>query len=174
MCIGSALKFWHENDSTQPSKNKTWEKSCLENKKTTSSYSFHVSMGESPCCISLEIPIIWSTSKHPELRKYLDPPKKNRYMGVEPKIRVFVPPPNHPFVHRVWNHYFHHPFWGPLNLPEKTHQTHLRRYKHRLKQIACMWTRGPDEPKSGRLFYMGCLVENYIWKKIAINMSRNC
>ena len=21
-------------------------------------------------------------------------------------------PPNHPFVHRVWSHYFHHPFWG--------------------------------------------------------------
>ena len=20
--------------------------------------------------------------------------------------------PNHPFVHRVWNHYFHHPFSG--------------------------------------------------------------
>ena len=20
-------------------------------------------------------------------------------------------PPNHPFVRRVWNHYFHHPFW---------------------------------------------------------------
>ena len=27
-----------------------------------------------------------------------------------PKIGVFAP--NHPFVHRVWNHYFHHPFWG--------------------------------------------------------------
>ncbi len=23
-----------------------------------------------------------------------------------------VLPPNHPFVHRVWNHYFHYPFWG--------------------------------------------------------------
>ena len=23
-----------------------------------------------------------------------------------------LPPQNHPFVHRVWNHYFHHPFWG--------------------------------------------------------------
>ena len=21
-------------------------------------------------------------------------------------------PPNHPFGNRVWNHYFHHPFWG--------------------------------------------------------------
>ena len=21
-------------------------------------------------------------------------------------------PPNNSFVHRVWNHYFHHPFWG--------------------------------------------------------------
>ena len=31
------------------------------------------------------------------------------HVGVEPKIGV---PPNHPFVHRVWNHYFHHPFWG--------------------------------------------------------------
>ena len=25
-------------------------------------------------------------------------------------------PPNHPFVHRVWNHYFHHPFWGGFTL----------------------------------------------------------
>ena len=33
-------------------------------------------------------------------------------MGVEPKIGVGNYPPNHPFVHRVWNHYFHHPFWG--------------------------------------------------------------
>ncbi len=34
-------------------------------------------------------------------------------MWVFPKIMV---PPNHPFVHRVWNHYFHHPFWVPLFL----------------------------------------------------------
>ncbi len=34
------------------------------------------------------------------------------YMGVEPKI--WDNPPNHPFVHRVWNHYFHHPFWGTI------------------------------------------------------------
>ncbi len=27
------------------------------------------------------------------------------------KNRGFYPP-NHPFVHRVWNHDFHHPFWG--------------------------------------------------------------
>ena len=33
------------------------------------------------------------------------------HLGVEPKIGGFYPP-NHPFVHRVWNHYFHHPFWG--------------------------------------------------------------
>ncbi len=27
--------------------------------------------------------------------------------------KIGVGPPNHPFVHRVWNHYFfHHPFWG--------------------------------------------------------------
>ena len=25
--------------------------------------------------------------------------------------KIGVGPPNHPFVHRVWNHYFHHPFW---------------------------------------------------------------
>ncbi len=31
-------------------------------------------------------------------------------LGVSPKI--MGKPPNHPFVHRVWNHYFHHPFWG--------------------------------------------------------------
>ena len=31
-------------------------------------------------------------------------------MGGPPKIGVLTPP-NHPFVHRVWNHYFHHPFW---------------------------------------------------------------
>ncbi len=24
----------------------------------------------------------------------------------------WVFPPNHPFGNRVWNHYFHHPFWG--------------------------------------------------------------
>ena len=30
---------------------------------------------------------------------------------LNPKIGV-ENPPNHPFVHRVWNHYFHHPFWG--------------------------------------------------------------
>ena len=30
---------------------------------------------------------------------------------VEPKIWGWKTPPNHPFVHRVWNHYFHHPFW---------------------------------------------------------------
>ena len=32
-------------------------------------------------------------------------------LGVEPKIGVVFSPQNHPFVHRVWNHYFHHPFW---------------------------------------------------------------
>ena len=26
--------------------------------------------------------------------------------------KIVGKPPNHPFVHRVWNHYFHHPFWG--------------------------------------------------------------
>ena len=31
------------------------------------------------------------------------------HIWVFPKIMV---PPNHPFVHRVWNHYFNHPFWG--------------------------------------------------------------
>ena len=30
-------------------------------------------------------------------------------MWVFPKIMV---PPNHPLKNRVWNHYFHHPFWG--------------------------------------------------------------
>ena len=29
---------------------------------------------------------------------------------VFPKIGVGLQ--NHPFLHRVWNHYFHHPFWG--------------------------------------------------------------
>ena len=32
-------------------------------------------------------------------------------MGGPPKIWVQYPP-NHPFVHRGWNHDFHHPFWG--------------------------------------------------------------
>ena len=32
-------------------------------------------------------------------------------MGVNPKNRGGKTHPNHPFVHRVWNHYFHHPFW---------------------------------------------------------------
>ena len=37
------------------------------------------------------------------------------YIGVEPKIGVVVtPPPNHPLKNRVWNQYFHHPFWGTL------------------------------------------------------------
>ena len=35
-----------------------------------------------------------------------------KQMGGLPKIGVVKPPPNHPFVHRVWNHYFHLPFWG--------------------------------------------------------------
>ena len=34
------------------------------------------------------------------------------YMGVEPKIGVGKTPQIIPFVHKVWNHYFHHPFWG--------------------------------------------------------------
>ncbi len=45
-----------------------------------------------------------------------------------PKIGVLYPPPNHPFVHRVWNHYFHHhPFWG-VNTPilGNTHIIHPR------------------------------------------------
>ena len=32
------------------------------------------------------------------------------HIWVFPKI--WENPPNHPFVHRVWKHYFHHPFWG--------------------------------------------------------------
>ncbi len=31
--------------------------------------------------------------------------------GCWTKNRGKIYPPNHPFVHRVWNHYFHHPFW---------------------------------------------------------------
>ncbi len=31
--------------------------------------------------------------------------------GCQPKNRGFYPP-NHPMFNRVWNHYFHHPFWG--------------------------------------------------------------
>ena len=34
-----------------------------------------------------------------------------QYGCFQQKIGV-VNTPNHPFVHRVWNHYFHHPFWG--------------------------------------------------------------
>ena len=26
--------------------------------------------------------------------------------------KIWEKSPNHPFVHRVWNHYFNHPFWG--------------------------------------------------------------
>ena len=26
-----------------------------------------------------------------------------------------------PFVHRVWNHYFHHPSWGPTFIVGNTH-----------------------------------------------------
>ena len=33
---------------------------------------------------------------------------------VFPKIMV---PPNHPLKNWVWNHYFYHPFWGPLPTP---------------------------------------------------------
>ena len=45
-------------------------------------------------------------------------------MGVEPKIGVIKHPPNHPFVHRVWNHEINHPFWGlenPLFLVQHPH-----------------------------------------------------
>ena len=34
------------------------------------------------------------------------------WCGSWTKNRGEKTPPNHPFVHRVWNHYFHHPFWG--------------------------------------------------------------
>ena len=37
--------------------------------------------------------------------------KKENHVGVSKNMGK---PPNHPFVHRVWNHYFHHPFWGWL------------------------------------------------------------
>ncbi len=37
-------------------------------------------------------------------------------MGVNPKIGVVKHPPNHPFVHRVWNHYKVYPFWGVFPL----------------------------------------------------------
>ena len=40
----------------------------------------------------------------------LEFPNGWKKMGVEPKI--WGKPPNHPFVHRVWNHYFHHPLWN--------------------------------------------------------------
>ena len=33
-------------------------------------------------------------------------------MGVEPKIGVGKPPQIIPLKNRVWNPYFHHPFWG--------------------------------------------------------------
>ena len=33
-------------------------------------------------------------------------------MGVEPKIGGFLTPKKIPIFTRVWNHYFHHPFWG--------------------------------------------------------------
>ena len=35
-------------------------------------------------------------------------------MGVEPKIGVVNTTQIIPFVHRVWNPYFHHPFWGTI------------------------------------------------------------
>ena len=36
------------------------------------------------------------------------------YMGV---FKNMGKPPNHPCVHRVLNHYVHHPFWGKKNPP---------------------------------------------------------
>ena len=46
---------------------------------------------------------------------YLDPPAKREDRGVSnPKIGGKQPPPNHPLKNRVWNHYFHHPFWDTI------------------------------------------------------------
>ena len=38
------------------------------------------------------------------------------FLGVNPKI-MGKPPQIIPFVHRVWNHYIHHPFWGYPGTP---------------------------------------------------------
>ena len=46
-------------------------------------------------------------------------------MGVEPKIGgKKETPPNHPLKNRVWNHYFHHPFWG-VTTPYFWFNTHM-------------------------------------------------
>ena len=41
-----------------------------------------------------------------------------------PKIML---PPIHPFVHRVWNHYFHHPFWAGILEVSSEAQAHAAR-----------------------------------------------
>ena len=50
-----------------------------------------------------------------------------------------------PFVHRVWNHYFHHPFWGfplfwkhpytPSKTPQKTSRKNLHPLHHPLVRL---------------------------------------
>ena len=53
-------------------------------------------------------------------------------------------PPNHPFVHRVWNHYSHHPFWGenpPLFLVQHPSTNHPSTKKHtHIPRIFCAFT----------------------------------
>ena len=65
----------------------TWKRSFL---LETIILRFHVSFRE---CIYIEIYVIWMFPK------------------------IWEKTPNHPFVHRVWNHYFHHPFWGNFHTP---------------------------------------------------------
>ena len=55
--------------------------------------------------------------------------------------------PNHPFVHRVWNHYFHHPFWGvkhpfskhPYKNQEKSSKQKIRGSYNRLRRFSNTW-----------------------------------
>ena len=44
--------------------------------------------------------------------------------GCQPKNNGKTPL-HHPFVHRVWNHDFHHPFWGTI-IFENTHVSILK------------------------------------------------
>ena len=51
---------------------------------------------------------------NPKIEK---PSISDSMLGLSIDVVVFpemMVPPNHPLKNRVWNHYFHHPFWGTI------------------------------------------------------------
>ena len=65
----------------------------------------------------------WSPSQKTAGHRWVPGRRHIQYFGsctLDSKVRFHVgvsknmgKPSNHPLVHRVWKHYFHHPFWGP-------------------------------------------------------------